>query len=417
MVSNQKTISFSRGKGNINHNNRKFLTNNIDKNRVKDNIVYVQNDLKNMYTEIFQKAVDEYNSKQKRSDRKIDNYYDKICKAKKEKAFHEVVVQIGEKGMLDSDKNLCKKILDKYMRTFQNRNPNLKVVNAVMHLDESTPHLHIDFIPVATGYKQGMSVRNSISKALNGELVDWYDKERKYIKEISSSFGIEIIKKNEPKREKLLVNEYKSMKDNSRRIRNALMADFDRIEKYIKTIEDIEEIEVNTVFGITKLAKSYFEKTGLFGKKYYDVNDSNLNEFCGTLFRQINDGYFKNLKDNTKNIYRSFGYVDKIDFEQVSMSDYYLKEMYTYKNTYKKEIDDLKEKNNNLEKESDQLREIISEFSDEIHLNKKEIERLKETVNNYENLLERHNIFEIERKKEIHKKKKFKKNLDKNFEM
>lgn len=410
IVSNQKTISFIRGKGNINHNNRKFLTNNIDKNRVKNNIVYVQNDLKNMYTEIFQEAVDEYNSKQKRSDRRIDNYYEKVYRAKKEKVFHEVIVQIGEKDMTDNDKNLCKNILDKYMRTFQDRNPSLRVVNAIMHLDESTPHLHIDFIPVATGYKQGMSVRNSISKALNGELVDWYDKERKYIKEISSSFGIEIIKKNEPKREKLLVNEYKSIKDNSKRIRNALMADFDRIEKYIKSTENIEEVESNTIFSLTKFVKSSFEKTGIFGKKYYSINDENLYKFCDALFKQINDGYFKNLKSNTEDIYRSFGYVDKIDFEEISMSDYYLKKMHRYENAHKKEICDLKDKNNNLEEESNQLREVIFELSDEINLKKTEIKNLKETLNNYENLLEKHDIFEIERKK-------LKKNLDKDIDI
>lgn len=218
----QKTLSFCRGKGNLNHNNRKFLTDNVDKNRVKDNIIYIQNDLKKMYDDIFKNSVDEYNSKQTRSDRKIEDYYEKISRAKKEKLFHEVVVQLGEKNMSDFDKSLCKKTLDSYMKSFQDRNPNLKVVNAVMHLDESTPHLHIDFIPVATGYKKGMRKRNSISKALNGKLDVWYERERLQIEKIANKFNIDIVLKNEPKRQRLSVKEYKLNSDRVEELKNTV---------------------------------------------------------------------------------------------------------------------------------------------------------------------------------------------------
>ncbi len=153
----QATVSFVKGKGNINHNNRKFLTNNVDRDRVKDNIIYVQKDLRKFYKDIFQDSVDEYNSKQKRADRKIDSYYDKIEKSKQENLFYEIVVQVGDKDF--SDKSSVIDVLNDYMISFEERNPTLKVFNAVMHLDEETPHLHIDFVPVSEGYKKGLAKR------------------------------------------------------------------------------------------------------------------------------------------------------------------------------------------------------------------------------------------------------------------
>lgn len=394
----QKTVSFVRGKGNINHNNRKFLTDNIDKNRVKDNVIYTQNDSRKMYDEIFKDAVDEYNLKQTRSDRKIHNYYEKISKAKKEKLFHEVVVQIGDKDMNNQDNISCRQILDFYMKTFQKRNPNLKVINAVMHLDEATPHLHIDFIPVATGYKKGMSVRNSISKSLNGNLLEWYENERQYISHIAKKYDIEIIQKNDPKRDKLLVNEFKSLQDNSRRIKKALGADFEKIENYLKDISEEIEKGVNTTSKVQNLAKHHFEKTGLFGKKYYDVNDKNLVEFSDTLFRQINSYMFDNVKVDVTKLLNTFDMIDKIDFKEISLSDYYLKELENQSPTYQKKIKSLQEKNLSLQNENTELEKKVDFLTKDKDMYLHKNLRLEKKIQEYEILLEKYNVFELEKK-------------------
>ena len=83
-----KTLSFVKGKGSLRHNNRDFVASNIDKSRLEWNRYYIQQPLKEAYQEIFGKAVEDYNSKQKRNDRKIDDYLNKIKNSgNKEKQF------------------------------------------------------------------------------------------------------------------------------------------------------------------------------------------------------------------------------------------------------------------------------------------------------------------------------------------
>ena len=209
-----KTISFVKGKGSLRHNNREFIATNIDEARVPWNIVYIKKSLKDAYEEIFGPAVSEYNAKQKRSDRKIDDYLTKIRNSgNNEKQFYETVVQIGKRddtGVLDEDGNLteaakvARDILDEYARTFQERNPNMILFNAVLHMDEATPHLHLDYIPVAHGYKTGLSTRNSLTKGLqemgiapavsksDTETMHWQERERAYISELCKEHEIEI---------------------------------------------------------------------------------------------------------------------------------------------------------------------------------------------------------------------------------
>ena len=209
-----KTISFVKGKGSLRHNNREFIANNIDEARVPWNTVYIQKPLQEAYEEIFGNAVSEYNAKQKRSDRKIDDYLTKIKNSgNNEKQFYETVVQIGKRddtGVLDENGNLseaakvARDILDEYARTFQKRNPNLILFNAVLHMDEATPHLHLDYIPVAHGYKTGLSTRNSLTKGLqemgiapavsksDTETMHWQERERAYISELCKEHEIEI---------------------------------------------------------------------------------------------------------------------------------------------------------------------------------------------------------------------------------
>lgn len=172
----QQTISISKGRGSLRHNNRTFFADNIDKSRTHLNIYFKQEPLKDAYEKLFGEALKEYNAKQKRSDRKIDNYMDHIRKSKNgEKLFYETIVQVGNLytcNSMSENGEIAKEILEEYMHWFQQRNPNLYVFNAVLHMDEETPHLHIDWIPVANDYKNGLSVRNSLDKALKQQGIE-----------------------------------------------------------------------------------------------------------------------------------------------------------------------------------------------------------------------------------------------------
>lgn len=216
------TLSFTKGKGCINHNNRIFIHSNVDAARIKNNKIYVQNSLEETYKEIFSEEVERYN-KNKKPCRQIKNYLEHIKNSKNgEKLFYENIVQVGNvEDMYNSEiKEKAIKILDEYAENFQANNPNLHVFNMVMHLDESTPHLHIDYIPVATGYKNGLKIRNSLDKALkeqglfgennkkNNATMNWQNREMKKIEEIMQSFGIEREEK-EFKTKHLKINDYR----------------------------------------------------------------------------------------------------------------------------------------------------------------------------------------------------------------
>ena len=166
----KRTISFMTGKGSLNHNSRKFHAKNTDPNRTHWNVEYCNEDIKDVYHELFDEALKRYNDKQTRKDRKIDDYYEKIRSGKQEKLFHEVIIQIGDKDNMGSETmegQLAAKILDEYMKRFQERNPTLRIFAAHLHLDEATPHLHIDFIPYVTGSKRGLDTRVSLKQALS----------------------------------------------------------------------------------------------------------------------------------------------------------------------------------------------------------------------------------------------------------
>lgn len=165
----QRTISAMVGKGSVNHNSRKFKAENVDAERSYLNVDYCNESIKKVYHELFDEALARYNAKQKRVDRRIENYYEKIRSSKQEKPFHELILQIGDKenmGAESENGQLARQVLDAYYREFQARNPNLYVFSAHLHMDEATPHLHIDFVPFTTGSKRGLDTRVSLKQAL-----------------------------------------------------------------------------------------------------------------------------------------------------------------------------------------------------------------------------------------------------------
>ena len=205
----KRTISFMTGKGSVNHNSRKFHAKNTDSERSCLNVEYCNENVKDVYHELFDEALAWYNEKQTRSDRRIDDYYEKIRSGKQEKPFHEIILQIGDKdnmGAKTENGRLAAKVLDKYMRDFQRRNPTLRVFSAYLHMDEATPHLHIDFVPYTTGSRRGIDTRVSLKQALSAlgfkggtrretELNQWVAYEKEQLAAVMLEHGIEWEKK------------------------------------------------------------------------------------------------------------------------------------------------------------------------------------------------------------------------------
>lgn len=193
------------GKGSVNHNSRKFHAKNTDPERSYLNVEYCNENIKDVYHELFDEALARYNEKQTRNDRRINDYYEKICSGKQEKPFHEIILQIGDRetmGAETEEGRLAAKILDEYMQDFQRRNPTLRVFSAHLHMDEATPHLHIDFVPYITGSKRGLDTRVSLKQALTAlgfkggtrretELNQWVSAEKQQLAAIMLEHGIE----------------------------------------------------------------------------------------------------------------------------------------------------------------------------------------------------------------------------------
>jgi len=201
----KRTISAMRGKGSLSHNRRDFIAENVDSSRTPLNVEYHNEDIRAVYHELFDDALAHYNEKQTRRDRVIDDYYEKIRTGKQEKPFEELIIQIGNKDDMNASSEngqLARQMLDEYMQSFQQRNPTLRVFSAHLHMDEATPHLHIDFIPFTTGSKRGLETRVSLKKALEAlgftggtkshtELNQWIESEKQALASIMARHDIE----------------------------------------------------------------------------------------------------------------------------------------------------------------------------------------------------------------------------------
>ena len=201
------TISGMTGRGSIRHNNRTFSAANIDRSRTAQNVTFCREDLKQVYHLVFDEALAAYNAKKKKTRDKIPDYYEHIRQGKQEKLFHEVIFQIGNKddcgcGTLDGDRAAA--VLKEFAESFQERNPHLRVFNAVLHMDEATPHIHIDFVPVATEQTRGLQTRVSMKQALKQqgftsmgrnmtEWRAWMDREKQTLAELAQAHEFEII--------------------------------------------------------------------------------------------------------------------------------------------------------------------------------------------------------------------------------
>ncbi len=228
----EKRISFGQGKGSLSHNNREFMATNVDPLRTPDNVTFICQPIGEAYDQLFAESTERYNAKQTRNDRKVQgSYYESLfgvkpcntvrTSADKRKSFYEDVVQIGkmeDSGYGTEDFQLVAECLKEYMEGFQNRNPNFYVFNAVLHMDEATPHLHIDYIPVGH-YKRGQDIQNGIAQALKEmgygtgkmAIARWRAAEVEVLNAICHEHGIEPLPP-EKARGTLEVEEYKKQR-------------------------------------------------------------------------------------------------------------------------------------------------------------------------------------------------------------
>lgn len=254
------------GKGSVNHNSRKFKAENVNGERTHLNNDYCNESIKKVYHTLFDDALKRYNDKQTRADRRIGNYYEKIRNSKQEKPFHEIILQIGDMVTMSSESEnglLAQRILDEYYQDFQKRNPYLKVFSAHLHMDEATPHLHIDFVPFTTGSKRGLDTRVSLKQALanqgfkggtrgDTEWNQWVGSEKEALAVVMERHGVEwerkgihekhlsVLDYKKQEREKELTELEKKLSDRKDEFEGYAdrVKSYDSGEKYLQQIDE-----------------------------------------------------------------------------------------------------------------------------------------------------------------------------------
>ena len=219
-----------KGAGRLKHNNRVCTPKNVDKDRTKYNVYIKQQSLQEAYDECFGQAVKDYNAKQKRKDRKISDYHEHLfgvsassttaqntlVNSDKAHSFYEEIIQIGDMDDTGIKSNpryaeLAKQAIIDHIKgnpklgikSFEERNPQFHVFNATVHMDEKTPHAHLDYIPVAYGYQRGLQAQNGYEKALKqmgySSFEEWRTRERDTFRVICEHYGLDPISKDEEK--------------------------------------------------------------------------------------------------------------------------------------------------------------------------------------------------------------------------
>lgn len=390
----KRTISAMVGKGSVNHNSRKFKAENVDGSRTHLNIDYCNENIKNVYHELFDEALKRYNSKQTRADRKIENYYAKIRNSKQEKPFHELILQIGDKENMSAKSEngqLARQILDEYYRGFQERNTQLKVFSAHLHMDEATPHLHIDFVPFTTGSKRGLDTRVSLKQALaaqgfkggtrgDTEWNQWVSAEKSALAFVMERHGIEWehkgthekhlsvldYKKQEREKEIAVLDNQLAEKKDEFRVMADRIENFDNGEKSLQKLD--ESIMNEPEYQLPEPPAMMSART--YKAKFVEPLIARFKSLISTLFAR----YFKALDSYHRlnitngNLYRENEKLAKVN-EKLSQENENLRaENRDYKLLRKvfghKQIDDLLDRAK-LEKQSKQREKRFRNYKDE----------------------------------------------------
>ena len=284
------SISFTLAKasavhgGNTDHNNRVFQSANVFPERTMYNVSYRAESIAQAYQTLFGKAVEEYNARQSRPCRRIKDYLVHITEGKREEPYYEIVVQFGDCHSVpfgSERRKTAAEMLHEYMKAFQRRNPNLYVYNAVMHMDEATPHLHIDFIPFYTAKRQrGLSVGVSMRAALTeqgfepkhgcNQLEQWEASEREKMERILHRYGFEREDKD-IHRAHLDVDEYKTLQDTRRM--ECLLKRVHSVRNADRTAETVSRLQTELNAAQQKIKGLEREKQSPYQSFYYSCDD------------------------------------------------------------------------------------------------------------------------------------------------
>ena len=390
----KRTISAMVGKGSVNHNSRKFKAENVDPSRTHLNIYYCNENIKKVYHQLFGEALKRYNDKQTRADRKIKNYYEKICNSKQEKPFHEIILQIGNKEDMSAESEnglLAKQVLDEYYKGFQERNPQLKVFSVHLHMDEATPHLHIDFVPFTTGSKRGLETRVSLKQALaaqgfkggtreNTEWNQWIQAEKEQLSAVMERHGIEWeqkgthekhlsvldYKKQEREKEIEILEDKLAEKKDEFRIMSDRIENFDNGERALQNLD--ESIMNEPEYQLPEPSAIMSART--YKAKFVEPLIAKLKSLISTLFAR----YFKaidsynRLNITNANLYRTNERLEKANDKLTRENENLRAENKDYKLIRKvfgsKQIDDLVERAKS-EKQSKQREKRFRNYKDE----------------------------------------------------
>lgn len=350
------TVSFHVGTStSLSHNNRENIYGNpdIDSTKTHENICYVREDIKKIYSENFDEAVRDYNETQKRSDRKINDYYKKILHDKKTEHQREIIVAIGRVDD-DIDKDFKKEMLDHYMKGFQERNPNLKVYNAVMHLDEANPHLHINYVPVyetSRGLKKRVGQNKAIEQQGFKTFEEWRGSETDVLEKLMSARAIE--REYKGSHNYMKVSEYKKYAESLNTLKNEINS-FEEVKKEIK--HEVE-VEKKVRDGIQSEIKAFREDlNALESFNSHHTPKIVLGRVSEREYRDLKDTALKILSDNRRL---------KENLEKVT------RDRTIYKSrleSYKSKMTKIEQANHELLQENKQLKKEISVY--EIFLDK-----------------------------------------------
>lgn len=261
-----KTISFHNGSNwsrghNIRDERYTSKQEHINSSLSANNIIVCDVPVRQAYEEIFRQAVQEYNDRQTRKDRKIDCYYDKIKQDKRKHPVYECIVQIGDRNDTGNNAELEKQALIRYAQKWAERNPNLHLIGAYIHCDEpdGTVHLHCDYIPVAE-CSRGMRIQNSLDKALRQQGLQsvninqtaqmaWQTQERNSLMSICQELNIDVQLNQERTkgRQHLSTAEYKAERNKLEQdIEQKLQPLRDELQEYTDIKRDFKTIAVQT---------------------------------------------------------------------------------------------------------------------------------------------------------------------------
>ena len=390
----KRTKSAMDGKDSVNHNSRKFKAENVDGSRTHLNIDYCNENIKKVYQELYDEAMKRYNNKQTRADRKIKNYYEKICNSKQEKPFYEIILQIGNKEDMSAESEnglLAKQVLDEYYKGFQERNPQLKVFSAHLHMDEATPHLHIDFVPLITGSKRGLDTRVSLKQALaaqgfkggtrgDTEWNQWVSAEKSVLAFVMERHGIEWehkgthekhlsvldYKKQERQKEIEVLEDKLAEKKDEFRIMSDRIENFDNGERALQNLD--ESIMNEPEYQLPKSPAMMSARS--YKAKFVEPLIAKLKSLISTLFAR----YFKaidsynRLNITNANLYRTNERLEKANDKLTQENENLRAENKDYKLLRKvfgsKQIDDLIERAKS-EKQSKQREKRFRNYKDE----------------------------------------------------